>query len=94
MAGALFDQGLCLCSFMINFHEYCDLGSFLSDSSKELASAAESQDAVAAAAKEAAEALGNDVEGSNLFVGMALGLGLTLVVLVCCVVARFLMCFK
>ena len=94
MAGSLFDQGWCLCFFMILCYEDCVSGSFLSDSSKKLSSAAESQDAVAAAAKEAAEALDNDVEGSNLLVGMALGLGLTIVVLVCCVLARFLMCFK
>ena len=95
MAGALFDQGVPLGSFIIICHVISVLiGSFLSDSSKELSSAAESQEDIAAAAKETADALGNDVENSTLLLGIGLGFGLTIVALFCCVLARFIMCFK
>ena len=95
MAGALFDQGGSLGSLIIICHVISVLiGSFLSDSSKELSSAAESQENIAAAAKETADALGNDVENSTLLLGIGLGFGLTIVALFCCVLARFIMCFK
>ena len=95
MAGALFDQGVSLGFLVIICHVISVLiGSFLSDSSKELSSAAESQENIAAAAKETADALGNDVESSNLLVGIGLGFGLTIVALLCCVLARFIRCFK
>ena len=70
------------------------LGSFLSDSSMELSSAAESQESIASSAKETANGLGSEVEGSNLLVGIALGFGSTILALSCCVLARFFKCFK
>ena len=97
MAGGLFDQGQWFvhCSFFIFSINYVSfLGFFLSDSSNELSSAVKSQEDIVTTAKEAASALEEDQDVSNLIIGMGLGFGSTIVVLLICVLARFFRCFK
>ena len=91
MAGVLFDQGK---SVFVTIYSLNILGSFLSDASQELETAAESQHDIAVSAKDAVGQLDKSTEGSELFIGLCLGAGFALVLaLICCVLVKFLRSF-
>ena len=73
MAGVLFDQGKSVFVTMYSFHI---LGSFLSDASQELETAAESQHDIAVSAKDAVDSLTSLQRGLSSSLGCVLGLGL------------------